>query len=370
MPNTTANLPTPSPTPDPEKQPKPESNGQQPNLGAIAEEGVTETSEAASQQDSSAPASEAQEKDNANDVGPGKKRRMGHGDGAGLQAGDRPLLENIMDLDAGSEHHKQDSVVKSLSQTAEQAEQVSAGVKNSAEIDGDALLKKKALDDFLEGCVLTDTGERIVAHAAVGYGKTFAVCSTTGQFDLQSGTEIGRRAQKAYFNGKVQREMVALGRETQKSLKEDDYAGLSFVASSPFKSKSISSCTQFPKAYAGVLVRSKDGYEIHIITRTGLRNIIGKTDADNDIDRYYKVNQQTAPWNVEPRRWVEQRGDLATLRQDNPTQPVASEKATEAGDGSELRGPTALSLDSLSDAQKLALLEMLATSLKIGPTSG
>ena len=61
-------------------------------------------SEHVAEQDVSAPAAEAQGKDNDNDVGPGKKRRTEHADGAEPQAGDRPLLENIMDSDVDSKH--------------------------------------------------------------------------------------------------------------------------------------------------------------------------------------------------------------------------------------------------------------------------
>ena len=130
---------------------------------------------------------------------------------------------------------------------------------DSIEVDEDSLLKKQALDAFLEGSVLTETGERIVAHAAVGRGNTFAVFSGAGHFDLRSGTELGRRAQKAYFKSEFQRDMVALAQKTQKLLKEQDSAGVSFVASSPFKSKRINSRTQFPRAYIGTFTRSKNG---------------------------------------------------------------------------------------------------------------
>jgi len=158
---------------------------------------------------------------------------------------------------------------------------------------------------------LTRKGEPILGYRTIGgdgnenpRGYQFVV--QTGikekpQYELQSGTEIGRRAVDGYLGmnkSKIKRLDEADKYYSRKDAK--DYRGIKFVASKPIQTKLAGSGFRFP---ASVCMASfVNPARENMVWRSTLRNVLGKTDADADIEDYYDQNGLARPWEVAPTR--------------------------------------------------------------------
>lgn len=151
---------------------------------------------------------------------------------------------------------------------------------------------------------LTRKGEPILGYRKIGgdgkgnpRGYQFVVQTGTKekpQYDLQSGTEIGRRAVDGYLDmDKIK--IKRLGQADKNYSREDakDYIGIKFVASKPIQTKLIGSGFRFPASVCMATFANPEREDL--VWRTTLRNVLGKTDADADIEDYYIQNGQTRP---------------------------------------------------------------------------
>jgi len=158
---------------------------------------------------------------------------------------------------------------------------------------------------------LTRKGEPILGYRTIGgdgkgnpRGYQFVVQTGTKekpQYDLQSGTEIGRRAVDGYL-GMDKSKMTRLSEADKKYSRKDakDYRGIKFVASKPLQTKLAGSNFRFPAAVCMASFANPEREDL--IWRSTLRSVLGKTDADADIEDYYDENGLTKPWEVSPTR--------------------------------------------------------------------
>lgn len=191
---------------------------------------------------------------------------------------------------------------------------------------------------------LTRKGEPILGYRTIGVdgkgnprGYQFVVQIGTKEepeYALQSGTEIGRRAVDGYL-GMDKSKIKRLGEADKNYSRKDakDYRGIKFVASKPIQTKLAGSGFRFP---ASVCIASFVNPEREdLIWRSTLRNVLGKTDADADIEEYYDQNELTRPWEVAPttHRYQEEDEKVKTksrsgknqTRKDSPTEDSPNE---------------------------------------------
>ena len=191
---------------------------------------------------------------------------------------------------------------------------------------------------------LTRKGEPILGYRTIGgdgkgnpRGYQFVVQMGTKEkpeYALQSGTEIGRRAVDGYL-GMDKSKTKRLGEADKKYSRKDakDYRGIKFVASKPIQTKLAGSGFRFP---ASVCMASfANPQREDLVWRSTLRNVLGKTDADADIEEYYDQNDLTRPWEVAPttHRYQEEDDKVQTrsrsgknqTRKDSPTEDSPNE---------------------------------------------
>jgi len=156
---------------------------------------------------------------------------------------------------------------------------------------------------------LTRKGEPILAYRNVGRGHQFIVQTGTKEnplYDLRSGAEVGHKAGDGYLNmGKDQ--VVLLGKADKKYSRGDaeSFKEIVGIASKPIQTKSVGTGFRYPVAsvlaafettnQSGAVTEHRD-----FIFRTTLRKILGKTDADQEIEEYYADRGLTPPWEVAP----------------------------------------------------------------------
>jgi len=158
---------------------------------------------------------------------------------------------------------------------------------------------------------LTRKGEPILGYRTIGgdskgnpRGYQFVI--QTGnkekpQYAFQSGTEIGRRAVDGYL-GMDKTKIKRLGEADKNYSKKDikNYKRIKFVASKPIQTKLAGSGFRFP---ASVCMASFVNPEREdLVWRSTLRNVLGKTDIDTDIEDYYDENGLIRLWEVAPTR--------------------------------------------------------------------
>jgi hypothetical protein len=224
---------------------------------------------------------------------------------------------------------------------------------------------KAVFDRLIDSSTCTANGQRIIAHREVGRGYTYIVY-TGKDFVLMSGEALGRRAIKAYWNGKAKRDATKLCQEGEKVISEDNYEKLAFVASRPFQTRLRDRPVGYPTAYIGVFCKVARGYIIVLVTRTVLRSRLGKTDADGDINTYYEDLKQTPPWEIEPLQWVDRREKATSKSPKDPAPAVVPKSPGSAG--VETSSPATMSdfLSTMTVTQKDALLGQVLMSLLSG----
>lgn len=119
---------------------------------------------------------------------------------------------------------------------------------------------------------------------------------------LVPGADIGEKAKSGYF--KLPEDQRHDARYSEERYGPDDaelFDELVDFASNPFKTKS-SDRLAFPPGYG--LVRMVNGTE-DILSRTALRNMLGKTDADWEIQECDKRHNRIPAWKISPIKWRE-----------------------------------------------------------------
>lgn len=117
---------------------------------------------------------------------------------------------------------------------------------------------------------------------------------------LVPGADIGEKAKSGYF--KLPEDQRHDARYSETRYGPDDaelFDELVDFASNPFKNRS-SDRLVFPPGYG--LVRMVDGTE-DILSRTALRNMLGKTDADWEIQECDKRHNRIPAWKIRPIEW-------------------------------------------------------------------
>jgi hypothetical protein len=302
-------------------------------------------------------------------VGTSKKAKTTTRDSTESDEADHPRLDDIMEIkfESGT----------AVDQVNTPSDKKAAGLQAELEAEGksgpiggsDFVKKQAVLGQFLSEGTTTENGYCIIGHKGQGRGYRFLARTGRKQFGLISGTDIGHRAQKTYFAGKAIRNATDSSRAGEEKLTEDNYRGIAFAVSSPFKSKAEGSKAIYPETYAGVFVDVANDYEILLVTRTVLRSAIGKGDADMDIDNYYTKNQLIAPWTVGPQRVLQRSVKLV----EEPTKDFSSVPDKMLSSGNKMSSDAEASvskseigldiLNQFSSAQKEALLKMLIASL-------
>lgn len=160
---------------------------------------------------------------------------------------------------------------------------------------------------------LTRKGEPILAYRTIGgdghgnpRGYQFVIQTGTKDnplYDLRSGGEIGRKAADGYRNmGKDK--TVRLGEADKKYSRKDAdaFQKILGVASKPIETKTIGTGFQYPVASVYILCRktTNDGVKEwrDFVFRQTLRRMLGKTDADEEINEYYEERNLRPPWKV------------------------------------------------------------------------
>jgi len=104
------------------------------------------------------------------------------------------------------------------------------------------------------------------------------------------------------YLGMDKSKMTRLSEADKKYSRKDakDYRGIKFVASKPLQTKLAGSNFRFPAAVCMASFANPEREDL--IWRSTLRSVLGKTDADADIEDYYDENGLTKPWEVSPTR--------------------------------------------------------------------
>lgn len=121
---------------------------------------------------------------------------------------------------------------------------------------------------------------------------------------LESGEEVGNKATAGYFS--LPKEKIVDLRYSEERYSQDNaesFDKLLDFASNPFQTRS-SNTLRFPPGYG--LASFKDGTE-DVLSRTALRKMLGRTDADYEIQECEKRNGITPAWTIEPLGWREPR---------------------------------------------------------------
>jgi hypothetical protein len=121
---------------------------------------------------------------------------------------------------------------------------------------------------------------------------------------LESGEEVGNKATAGYFS--LPKENILDLRYSEERYSQEDaelFDKLLDFASNPFQTRSSNSL-RFPPGYG--LASFKNGTE-DVLSRTALRKMLGRTDADYEIQECEKRNGITPAWTVEPLGWREPR---------------------------------------------------------------
>lgn len=94
-------------------------------------------------------------------------------------------------------------------------------------------------------------------------------------------------------------------REGKKKYSKEDakyYKGIKWVASKPIQIMKIDSGPRFPVApLCAYMVDGENKWEADLF-RQDLRDMLGKADADMDIEEYYEKTSLMRPWKVAPTR--------------------------------------------------------------------
>ena len=139
----------------------------------------------------------------------------------------------------------------------------------------------------------------------VTFGYQFIVKDEKAQtIALASGQEVGWRATEGYLS--LPKEEIRDARYSEKRYSLDDidrFERLIDFASNPFQTRS-SDEPRHPPGYG--LVEFKDGTE-DVLSRAGLRSLLGVRDADWEIQECEKRHGRIPAWKIEPLGWREQR---------------------------------------------------------------
>jgi hypothetical protein len=116
---------------------------------------------------------------------------------------------------------------------------------------------------------------------------------------LASGEEVGRRAVRAYIAlPEKKKNDIRYSEEKYGPQHADDFDTMLGFASNPFKTWTKGSNRDKPNGYA--LWEFKDS-STDLVSRTCMRGVLGKTDADNEITEFYEDIGETPPENIRPR---------------------------------------------------------------------
>ncbi|KAH6694376.1 hypothetical protein BKA61DRAFT_683691 [Leptodontidium sp. MPI-SDFR-AT-0119] len=125
-----------------------------------------------------------------------------------------------------------------------------------------------------------------------------------GTIELVSGASIGDRAKQGYLN--LPTEQIKDARYSSDRYTEEHrelFHSLIDFTAMPFKTRQ-SDRPHHPPGYG--LVRFTDGTE-DILTRTALRGMLGRIDADFEIQEVLKANNKVPAWMIEPETMIEPR---------------------------------------------------------------
>ena len=155
---------------------------------------------------------------------------------------------------------------------------------------------------------LTREGEPIVGYRKVGWGHQFIVQTGSKDkplYDLRSGSEIGKRARDGFLNMEGEKTFLS-----DKNIDIDDlgeYKQVLGVAMKSIQTKTIGVGFRYPVTFVLALFEKSDtknggkSQEQKWITRTTLRKILGKKDADADIQEHYDSQGLEKPWLSSPK---------------------------------------------------------------------
>ncbi|KAI9765980.1 MAG: hypothetical protein M1840_006987 [Geoglossum simile] len=120
---------------------------------------------------------------------------------------------------------------------------------------------------------------------------------------LVSGEDVGHRAMDTYLNLPEEERNDVRYKGKQYSYEDaNNFKEIIGFASRPFKTKTVGLRAYYPDGYAWV--GFKDGTD-DLANREALRNMLGKTDADNEIAEFFEEIDETPPWKIEPEAWRE-----------------------------------------------------------------
>lgn len=127
---------------------------------------------------------------------------------------------------------------------------------------------------------------------------------------LVSGEEVGRRVVDAYRDLPEEEQNDIRYSEERYTYKDAHrFDTLLGFACKPFNTKTEGSRAYYPVGYA--LYSFTDGSE-DLVSRECMRQVFGKTDADNEIAEFYEDIGETPPWLIEPKKLLKPKKKLLT----------------------------------------------------------
>lgn len=183
---------------------------------------------------------------------------------------------------------------------------------------------------------LTRELDHFVGYRRQGYGYQFVIeTERNGEwcYDLRSGSEIGKKAKDGYLGLE---EKSLIGDADNKYAKDNgwEFKEIQGVTSKPFLTRKNNS-PRFPITYVFAVFTSKNGEQRAFVSRTALRKLLGRHDADAEIEDYYSDRSLTPPWSVEPvsdgttnKSSARLETSSATPQRHKEHQPKASDEAT------------------------------------------
>ena len=148
-------------------------------------------------------------------------------------------------------------------------------------------------------------GEKICCWRKVGFGRQFIVKNKSGSYDLRSGKELGLLAAELY-NCPAQDQLGQHDDEYSKA-NISTYKGLKGVASKPLKTRNADRTKPptKPDTYGLMEFYDKEVW----LSRTVIRRILGRKDADVTIANYYINRGEELMENRPPKKWVSYSND-------------------------------------------------------------
>ena len=160
--------------------------------------------------------------------------------------------------------------------------------------------KERAIRRMVDG--VRKPAEKIV------FGYQFIILNELEEIlALVPGQEVGEKAQSGYFSLPEDQRLDARYSEDRYTIDDaETFDKLIDFASNPFRTRSSDRLTH-PPGYG--LVQFKDG-AVDILSRTALRNMLGATDADWEIQECDKRHDRIPAYLIEPEGWREPKSKM------------------------------------------------------------